>query len=412
MADASILFLPAGMSGDTIESLHAEHGAPRAWVHWWVLAGVAGSIGCLPLIDVDVSVHAAGMIRPLTERADVRASVSGHIAQVLVRDNDRVQAGQALLVLTSGDLDERVARNCELQAGRAGLISDLRRLTALSSDPAADESPTQRLAAVRSVAGFATAVLQREHAQLIAQLGSNQLDETKARTEYDRYATLAAKGIASRSDLDRARYEVERLQAEAGLIVQQSLARWQLRLRDEEIALGDLASEEKRLREEKGHFTIHAPVEGMLIGFNGWSVGGFISSGQSLGTVSPNDELLVEALVSSRDIGLVSIGQPAKIAVDAYPYTQWGMLDGTVVSVSGDSLGAGGPSEASSAVFKVAVRPAVAALRLASGIRGELRKGLAVQARFLVARRSLLQLLSDDISSWLDPRRGNAGAHS
>jgi HlyD family secretion protein len=61
-------------------------------------------------------------------------------------------------------------------------------------------------------------------------------------------------------------------------------------------------------------------------------------------------------------------------------------------------------------VFKVRCELAQRELVLPSGVRGTLRKGMTLQARFLVARRSLLQLLRDDLSSWLDPVRSTTTA--
>jgi multidrug resistance efflux pump len=402
--DASTQLLPAELAPYTVESLYADHGDGGAWGYWLMLAGVAGAVACLPFVEVDVSVHAVGQLRPATDRIELRAAVSGHIARVLAQDNDPVRTGQPLLVLASRDLDERLNRNRALQARCEDLIADLGRVTAESAAPGADAGTPAPSEACAGIAGIATPTLRGEHAQLLAQLRSNRLDETRARAECDRFEALAARGIASRRDLERARYELERLQADAVVIWRQAAARWQLRMRDEETAFGELASEEKRLREEQTHFTIHAPVDGMLIGFTGWSAGGFVSAGQSLGAVSPSDQLLVEAHVSPRDIGLVAPGQAAKIQVDAYPYTQWGLLDGTVTSVSGDLAGPGFGSGPASPMFKVLLRPAAAALHLSNGTRGELKKGLTVQIRFLVARRTLFQLLHEGADAWFNPQ--------
>ena len=81
------------------------------------------------------------------------------------------------------------------------------------------------------------------------------------------------------------------------------------------------------------------------------------------------------------------------------------MLEGAVIAISGDvTSGYGtGTSGNSPFQFKVTIRPAAMALNLPNGLCGELKKGLTVQTRFLVARRSLLRLLYDDIRSSFDP---------
>ena len=79
--------------------------------------------------------------------------------------------------------------------------------------------------------------------------------------------------------------------------MQQAFTRWQARLREEQTALDALVSEEKRLREERALYTVRAPIDGVLLGFNGLSAGVFVPAGQSLGTLSPDDSLVVETLI-------------------------------------------------------------------------------------------------------------------
>ena len=104
---------------------------------------------------------------------------------------------------------------------------------------------------------------------------------------------------------------------------------------------------------------------------------------------------------------MIRVGQPARLQIDAFSYTQWGTLDGIVDSISGDMLpsNANSPRGNSNGVnFKVVVRPQRTTLHLTNGLSGELRKGMTLSARYIVARRSLLQVLYEDVSGWLDPR--------
>ncbi len=385
-------FLPAELAGHTVESLYAMHGPQRPWTYWLVLAGVIGALVSLPLIKVDISVRALGMVRPATGRAELRPAVAAQISRVLVKDNDQVKAGQPLLILSSGDLDERRARNQALQAERSALIADLTQITT-------------QVGGGRSSGAidFQTPALRQELAQYLAQLDSYRLAETKVRNELARYTILAGKGIATQQELDNARYEAERLQAETRLLKEQTLSRWQSRLREERTAFAGLVSDEQRLDEEMRHYSVRAPADGVLIGFTGWSAGGFVAAGQALGAVSPDDMLLVETQVSPRDIGLVRVGQAARLQIDAYPYTQWGTLEGVVTAIGGD-LADGSSATRSVPSFKVTIRASADHLTLPNGVRGELKKGLTLSARFLVARRSVFQLLYDDVSAWLNPQ--------
>jgi len=377
-------FIPAILAGDTVESLHALHGKPRALIWWLVLLGCAAGLAALPLVKIDVTVRAPGLVRPATERVELRAPLGGRIARVLARENDAVAAGQPLLELTAPDLDERLARNTAQQTEKHALRSALQ---ALASDPA-------------GLATVTVAALEHERGQLRLQLETNRLASAKARVELERAASLAAKGIATQRELDDARFAVERAEAEGRLLSQQAVTRWAARAREEQIALDQLVSEQARLEAERALLTVRSPAAGVLMGFQGWSPGGWLAPSQALGAVSPDDTLVIEAHVPSRDAGLVRAGQAARLQIDAFPYTQWGTLDATVVALSGDVLPSSGNQPP---VFRAVLRPTVPALTRPDGLRAELRKGLTLQARFHVARRSLLQLLHDATSARLDP---------
>ena len=103
--------------------------------------------------------------------------------------------------------------------------------------------------------------------------------------------------------------------ADLQLLVQQVLSNWQSQLRDEQMAQDQLASEEKRLQEELTLSIIRAPAAGTVQGLIGLSTGTYIIAGQSLGAVSPDDKLLVETLVSPKDIGLIRVGQPVRLQI-------------------------------------------------------------------------------------------------
>lgn len=421
------VLLPAALAPDLVESLYAEHGTGRPWTYWVILLGVVAGLVALPLVDVDVTVRAPGLVRPATDRTELKAPAGGRIAAVMARDNDRVAAGQPLVAFATADLDERLDRNRALQREQTALIEDLDTLStaanvrvavaagervgvavdippAVAGAGAAIEPPPE----IRP--GLRTAALGQEFAEFLVQMDSNRLAEAKGRVELARASALAAKGIATQRELDDARYAVERTRAEGRLLVQQALTRWQARQRDGVTSLAALVSEEKRLAEERGFAVVRAPVAGTVQGLLGLAAGGYVAPGQALGAVSPDDRLLVEVLVSPRDIGLVRVGQAVNLQVDAFHYTQWGLLRGEVAAIAADlnsvggNGGASGAEASSSAFFKVSVAPGATTLRLPNGVAGELRKGLTLTARFRVARRTLLQLLYDDVSAWLDPQ--------
>jgi hemolysin D len=95
----------------------------------------------------------------------------------------------------------------------------------------------------------------------------------------------------------------------------------------------DKASERTRLQ------LLSAPVDGVVQQLAVHTIGGVVTPAQALLVLVPlQSHLEVEAMVSNRDIGLVSPGQDAEIKVDNFNFTRYGLLHGHVLSVSTDAI--------------------------------------------------------------------------
>jgi hemolysin D len=82
-----------------------------------------------------------------------------------------------------------------------------------------------------------------------------------------------------------------------------------------------------------------APVDGVVQQLAVHTVGGVVTPAQTLLVLVPQESHLeIEAMVSNRDIGFVHAGQPAEIKIDTFTFTRYGLLNGTVVSVSTDAI--------------------------------------------------------------------------
>jgi HlyD family secretion protein len=123
-----------------------------------------------------------------------------------------------------------------------------------------------------------------------------------------------------------------------------------------------------------------------------------VQAGEALAVISPASGLVAEVYVTPRDVGLIRVGAPVRMLIDAFNYTDWGVVTGRVVEVSGDFVQVGGQP-----MFKVKCSMDRDWLSLRNGFTGHLRKGMTLRARFVVAERSLFQLLFDDVNDWLNP---------
>lgn len=182
-------------------------------------------------------------------------------------------------------------------------------------------------------------------------------------------------------------------------------------------AMTDLADAEKRaaaLRQEltkaarrRERQLLTAPVGGVIQQLSVHTVGGVVTAAEPLMVIVPaNRTLVVEVQVENKDIGFLHPGMPAEIKVDAFPFTRYGLLPGTVAAVSHDVIlppdGAAARTGAAEPVTAADRDGPKFSARIAlerTAIRGEtgediaLAPGMAVTAEVKTGRRRILDYL-------------------
>ena len=82
-----------------------------------------------------------------------------------------------------------------------------------------------------------------------------------------------------------------------------------------------------------------APVDGVVQQLAVHTIGGVVTPAQQLMVIVPAESRLeIEAMISNRDVGFVEVGQEAAIKIDTFNFTRYGLLQGTVLTVSNDAI--------------------------------------------------------------------------
>jgi hemolysin D len=85
--------------------------------------------------------------------------------------------------------------------------------------------------------------------------------------------------------------------------------------------------------------TLRSPISGTVQELSVTTIGQVLSAGQTIMNIVPEDAPIeIEVLVSNQDIGFVEVGQKAAIKLDAFPFTRYGTLEGTIVKLSRDAV--------------------------------------------------------------------------
>ena len=379
--------VPAAAVEDCVEVHLARHAPTGQALYLATLLLTIGSAAALPMVQVPITVQASGVIRPIVERREARAADNGVVRTVHVRDGQRVRAGDTLLVLDGSAIAARFAVTDSIMRLREQELTDLTTLL----DTKDSLVPREGLGNV-----YRRQQLQ-QHALTLTGLVSRVSAEAR---EAGRLHALLDRGFVAPEQVER-QDEAERA-ARAALReqVERMRSSWSddhSRIADE---LRSLHAESAELSAALARQAVIAPVDGTAEMSISVSTGSVLERGERVAMISPNTQLIGEALLTAHDIVLVHPGTPVRLMIDGLNYRDWGTLEATVIEVADDASLAGDQP-----VFRVRCRLDRGELHLRSGRRASLGKGMTFRARFVIAERSLLQLLLDRVDDWLDPAR-------
>ncbi|HJU66979.1 MAG TPA: HlyD family efflux transporter periplasmic adaptor subunit [Gemmatimonadaceae bacterium] len=384
--------LAGAMVEDCIEAHLARHAPTGRALYLTILALTIVAGAAMVVVQVPVSVQATGVIRPIVERQEARAAESGIVQAMYVGDGDRVRAGDTLLTLDSRAVAVRLAASDAITATYRNELADLTALLAVENAPL----PWAR------VSSSHRRQQAREYTTILAELDARAAFE---RRETDRLRVLLARGFVAPEQLESQAGAQRAAEAAAREHVERMRSTWSdahVRVTNE---LQRLVAERVEITEALARHVVIAPVDGTLEMSASLSSGSVLQQGERVATISPNTDLIGEALLPARNIALVQRGTPARLMIDALNYREWGVVHATVLEVADDASFTG-----EQPVFRVRCGLARNELRLRGGQRASLGKGMTFRARFVIAERSLVQLLFDGIDDWLNPARAQRTA--
>lgn len=150
---------------------------------------------------------------------------------------------------------------------------------------------------------------------------------------------------------------------------------------------------------ERQEFTeIRSPVEGTVQQLQTYTIGGVVTTAQSLMVIVPKQDYLeIEAMITNKDIGFVKMGQEVVIKIEAFPYTRYGYLTGKVKNISFDAI----DNEKLGPVFATTILINQSTMNI-EGKSVELMAGMAVSAEIKTGKRSVIDYLFSPLKTTID----------
>ncbi len=342
----------------------------------------------LPFIYTTISVNGQGLMQSSIEKVEVLAPSSGRLIFSNLIDNRKVSKGEVLLVLDAslpkqqGTLLTKHAEELQMK------IVDAARLLAVL------QSPSIRYPKLST--GFYQASWQ----QYVVQLNQAKGEVEQSERIYRRYQTLYNKKVVTQTEYEEHKFKYEQAIINGDIVVKKYESQWQGELSQYRKELRELENQNLQLKDQEKQYTLRATTSGSIQNLMGLQTGAYIYANQKIGEISPDSALIAYCYIKPSDIGLIKKQQLVRFQIDAFNYNQWGMITGSVLDVADDIV-----MQNETPYFKVKCKLHQNYLRLKNGYKGYIKKGMTFNANFLVARRSLYQLLYDKADDWLNPQK-------
>ena len=302
--------------------------------------------------DLDQLVRATGQVIPDARTQIIQAADGGVLFELRVQEGQAVKAGQILAVLEK----ERA------QAGFKEIVARVASLRAILDRTNAEISQKPLLFNKQSAAfpEFTTAqaglYMQRKKT-LDEEMGYLQEALANAKEELEMNQKLMKTGDTSRLDLLRSERQVTDL---AGRISATRNRYLQEARQDASNAEEELATTQQKLNERQSilnHTDLTSPVGGVVKYLRVNTIGGVLRPGDELMQIAPTDGgFFVEGRVTPSDVGSLKLGLPVTVRVDAFDYSIYGTLKGSLTHISPDTLSEQGSRGETNVFYRIQVR--------------------------------------------------------
>lgn len=376
---------------------------------------------------------APGVVEVEGRRRTVQNLEGGIIAELLVREGQRVERGQPLMRLSSvqsgaqsesvrGEMLALLAERQRLvDEGRGGGLFTLpEELAETRDDPRTQEilqgqrdllrSRRESLEAQRVVLRETASQARSEIDGRISEMAGLNAQLASLRAELPGVETLVAEKLERRTRLNELQRQISGVEGQLGALrgrigtarrqVAEANARIatlnsqrsdenQGRLREVEIRLNDLRERGRAAADVQKRRTIEAPVDGRVVQLRYTTLGGVIGPAEPIMDIVPDkQELTVMARVRPIDIERVHPGLESEVRLVSFSGRDATMLRAHVLDVSADAIA---PPDGSDPYYAVRVR--IDDPDEIARIDGKIVSGMPAEVFISLGSRSLLQAL-------------------
>ena len=354
---------------------------PKHWMRaitWGLIGTTAFGVAWLCLAKTEEIVVATGKLDPLGAVKEIQMPVGGIADEILVKDGDRVNAGQVVMRLDTESSSQQLKSH-------------------IQSISLKEEQLKLKLFELKRY-------LQLNDEEVIMLSGNLKLENEIL----SRYRDLAEQGASSELQYLQQRNKVQEVQGELAQTKVERLrqtAILQQGIQQMKSELSDLQAKRTEAEVTLKYQALRSPVNGVVFDLKPRSTGYAAQGTETVMKIVPFDKLQANVEVPSRDIGFVRVGMPADISIDSFPATDFGVLEGTVKSVGSDALPPDQQKQRDEYRYPTTITLSSQQLKIKSGKQLPLQVGMSLTANIKLRKVTYLQLLIGNFQDKADSLR-------
>lgn len=328
-----------------------------------------------------------GKVIASSEMQVVEHLEGGIVKSINVKEGDRVEAGEVLVVLDNARFKADHAENL---TKIAVYDAEIARLEAEAKGGQVIEFPESFEKEHPKLAKEARDHFKSNVQALAGSIGILERSQTLMAKELHIIKPLAKQGVMS--DIDLIRLERQLNELEGQILEKKEKAR-----ADAQSQLNKILSERSVLQERvkssldrMTRTTIRSPVKGIVNQVYVSTIGEVVQSGSKVLEIVPlDDKLTIQAYIKPSNIGFIHPGQDALVKVSAYDFSIYGGLKAKVTTISADSI----TDQAGASFYEVKLKTDKNSFKDAKGKKLEIIPGMTVTVNVITGKKTVMDYI-------------------
>lgn len=399
---------------------------------WTIVSLIIVTALWLFIGKIDIVVSARGIVIPEGDAKIIQPLETGIVKEILVKEGDFVYKNQLLIHIDPSTTDaqlENVKRNLEqtkLEAMRLKSGGNLSNFPKASGGELKEEKEIQEKLYRESLASLNSEISAKnnEIKQLNMQISSTlaqkrdyefqlksaiereeKLAEVLDIIEYNKYRDAKEKTNSLKESLNRTDADIKRFQAQVKEI-ENNIAKLKSDFKAQNLTtlsetqkrINELSASKESIEFSNKNQKITAPCDGYIDKLFIHTIGGVVTPAQELIALTPADApVVIKATVLNRDIGFINVGMPVSIKIDTYDFQKYGILKGTVKSISQNSI----EDDNLGPIYEIYIKPENDTL-LINGKEQKISTGMTLNAEIEIGERRIIEFFIYPLIKYLD----------